>query len=99
MLHLPQKKKRKPTYMNDCNPCPEHESPSAPEKAINPCDIPDYCILYPGRRAAEGDVKVGAGKKWVDCTSGKVLMYCLSLTVHLVLVKSGTVTLLADDRS
>lgn len=62
MLHLPQRKKRNPTYMSDYNPCPEHESPSASGKAIN-IDIPEYCILHPGLRVTERCVKLRAGRK------------------------------------
>lgn len=71
--------------------------PSASEKAINPCDIPYYCILHPGLRVTDIYVKLGADRKGVDYTSGKILMHCLSLVVHLVLMKSGTVTFLLDE--
>lgn len=90
-------KKRNPTYMNDYNPWPGHESPSATEKTINPCNIPDDCTLRPGLRVMERYVKLGAGRKWVDYTLGKVLMHCLFPAVHLLLTKSDTVTLLPDD--
>lgn len=85
--------------MNDCNFCLEYEFFSVLEKVINLCDIFDYCILYLGRRVAEGDVKVGVGKKWVDCIFGKVFMYCLFLIVYFVFVKFGIVIFLVDDRS
>ena len=84
--------------MSDYNLWPGHKSPSAPEKTINPCNIPDFCFLYPGLRVMEGYVKLGAGRKGVDYTSGKVLMHCLFLAVCLLLMKSDTVTLLPDDR-
>lgn len=85
--------------MNDYNPWPGHEFPSPPEKTINPCNIPDFCILHPGVRGMESYVKLGAGRKWVDYTSGKVLTDCLFPAVHFLLMKSETVTLLPDDRA
>lgn len=44
--------------MNDYNPCPGQEFPSTPEEAINPCDIPDYSILYLELRVTERYVKL-----------------------------------------
>lgn len=85
--------------MNDYNPCPGHESPSATEKAINSCGLPDYCILHSGLRSKERYVTLGAGRKWVDCTSGEAPMHCSFLDVHLVLMKSGTVALLLANKS
>lgn len=85
--------------MNDYPTCSGYETPSAAEKVINPCNIPDSCILHPGLRVMERYVELGTDGMWGSLYIWESSCALLTPAVHLVLLKSSTEIPLLADRS